>query len=104
MAELLCLNVVIIAFRYLSENHVLNQKVSLIIVKNENCTAVVSRKCFCEGNGLSARGNQSFSHLSTTCSDVFKLFLQLCCKNETNCSIIISAGNSSSRYYESLFE
>ena len=52
MAELLCLNLVTIAFRYLSENHAfLNQNLSLIIVKNDKCIAVVSRKCFCEGNG-----------------------------------------------------
>ena len=46
MAELLCLNLVTIAFRYLSEN-----RVRLMIVKNDKCIAVVSRICFCEGNG-----------------------------------------------------
>ena len=52
MAELLCLNLVTIAFRYLSENQVLNQNRSTIIIKNDTeCIAVVSRKCFCEGNG-----------------------------------------------------
>ena len=52
MAELLCLKLVTIAFRYLSENRVLNQNPSTIIVKNDTeCTAVVSRICFCEGNG-----------------------------------------------------
>ena len=51
MAELLCLTIVTIAFRYLSENCVFNQKLSIIIVKNDKCIAVVSRKCFCEDNG-----------------------------------------------------